>query len=86
MKNLDKIDNFSLLLIEDKGQWRLRIRYEISLTQKIMHERYIMSHRNKIRNWKKLDNAIAFIQADKKLSTFTSLKIFFENGLSFITE
>jgi hypothetical protein len=87
MKELHKLgSDFSLSLLEERGHWALRIHYVILLPERKQHERYLMSHRNKIRHWKILDNAIAFIQAEKRLSAYNSLKIRFESGLTLTTE
>ena len=87
MKELDELsNNFSLLLIEENDNWVLRIQYFIFLPEKKAHERYLMSHRNNVRHWKILDNAIAFIKAEPRLSTYDCLKVRFENGLTLTTE
>ncbi|MDK4565721.1 hypothetical protein QG053_11905, partial [Kingella kingae] len=61
MKNLDVLTDFSLLLIERNGHWVLRLRYEILSPKKTQHERYLMSHRNKIKHWKILDLSLIHI-------------------------
>lgn len=86
MKALDELTDFSLLLIEQGGWWVLRIRYEILLPERKQHERYLISYRGKIKHWRILDNAIAFIRTDKRLKTFNSLQIIFESGLFLTTE
>lgn len=50
MKALDDLTDFTLLLIEEDGSWYLRIKYEIVLSdsnESKIHERYLMSYRNK---------------------------------------
>ena len=89
MKALDDLNDFTLLLIEENGSWYLPIKYELVLSdsnQSRNHERYLMSYRNKKKHWKILDNALAFIQAEKRLCAYRSLKVCFKSGLYLTTE
>lgn len=88
MKALDDLNDFTLLLIEENSSWYLRIKYEIVLSNsnEKIHERYLMSYRNKKKHWKILDNALAFIQAEKRLCAYRSLKVCFKSGLYLTTE
>lgn len=89
MKALDDLNDFTLLLIEENGSWYLRIKYEIVLSdsnESKIHERYLMSYRNKKKHWKILDNALAFIQAEKRLCAYRSLKVCFKSGLYLTTK